>query len=275
MRIKDNGTILIPIDFSEQSLIAIKHSFNIGRYTNSRLLLLHAYNKQEENREEKLRELAAQTEIESGLVCDHISVVGNHYEETKKIAKKLQCNLIVTGIEAPERIRTFLGSHSLSAFLKDTPCEVLTVRSKYNSSVCKNIVMPFDLSPESNEKVVTAIRIAKYFNADIRLVTVFDPDNIEYENKLLPYMHQVKQFIKNKNIKCTNKSIASRYPIESIIDYANQVESELIIQMNTSPKLREFIGGTLSQKIVDLSNIPVLTIKPIKRESLVHFGSGL
>jgi nucleotide-binding universal stress UspA family protein len=276
MRIKNNGTILIPVDFSEQSLIAIKHSFDIGRLTKSNLFLLHTYGKQEENQEKRLQELATQTEVESGLICNYASIAGNLYEETKKMARQLGSSLIITGIEAPERIRTFLGSHSLSSFLKDAPCQVLTVRSKNYLNKCKNIVMPFDLSPESNEKVVTAIHIAKFFNADIRLVTVFNPDDSVYENKLLPYMQQVKQFIKNKNVKCTNKSIPSRYPVESIVDYANQVESDLIVQMNsTAPKLSELIGGTLCQKIVDLSNIPVLTLKPVKRESLVHFGSGL
>ena len=266
----------MPTDFSEQSLIAIKNSYAISRFTRSRLFLLSTFRKPEENQEERLCQLALKTETESGLVCNYSSVLGNLFEETKKMARKLNSSLIITGIETSVRIRTFMGNHSLSSFLKNSPCEVLTVRTNHYSSEYKNIVMPFDLSPESNEKVLTAIQIAKYFNADIRMVTVFDPANVEYENRLLPYMHQVKQFIKKKNVKCTNKSIPSRYPIESIIDYANQIDSDLIIQMNnTSPKLSEFIGGMLCQKIVDLSNIPVLTINPIKRESLIHFGSGL
>jgi hypothetical protein len=37
----------------------------------------------------------------------------------------------------------------------------------------------------------------------------------------------------------------------------------------------EFFSGTDAQKIVDISNIPVMTIQPMKRESMMHFGTGL
>ncbi len=276
MKIKENGTIIIPIDFSEQSITALKYSYNIARFTGSKLFLLHAFHKPEEKQEDLLRELATATEKESGLSCGFSCVKGDIYEETKKIAKTLLSNLIVTGIENPVRVRTFLGRSAFGNFLKDPPCEVLTVRSKNNSTGCKTIVMPFDLSPETNEKVDTAIHIAKFYNAEIRIVTVFDPADAAYEDKILPYMQQVKQFIKKRNVKCTNKSIPSRYPIESIVDYAKQNEADLIIQMNNSShKFSRLIGGMQCDKIIELSSIPVLTIKPVKRESLVHFGSGL
>jgi nucleotide-binding universal stress UspA family protein len=276
MCIKENGTILIPTDFSDQSLNAIKNAFNIGRFTNSKLLLLHTFQKPEEEQNERLKQLAEQTAKESGLLCTCISKKGNIFDETVKLAKEMNANLIVSGCEISARLRTFTGNSTLNNFIKNAPCQVLTVRTSEYTPGCKNIVMPFDLSPESREKVPTTIQIAKYFNADIRIVSIFDPNDIKYENKLLPYLQQVKQFIKSRSVRCTNKSIPSRYPVESIIDYANRNNSELIVQMNTKTTgFGELIGGTLSQKIIDTSNIPVLTINPMKRESLSHFGSGL
>jgi hypothetical protein len=37
----------------------------------------------------------------------------------------------------------------------------------------------------------------------------------------------------------------------------------------------EFFGGTVTQKIVDISNVPVMTVQPMKRESMTHFGTGM
>jgi hypothetical protein len=34
-------------------------------------------------------------------------------------------------------------------------------------------------------------------------------------------------------------------------------------------------SGTSGEKIVELSKVPVLTINPMKRESMSHFGSGM
>ena len=63
---------------------------------------------------------------------------------------------------------------------------------------------------------------------------------------------------------------------ETIVDYANKVEADLIMVMNKPDlSLTEFFNGTDTQKVVDISNIPVMTIQPMKRESVTHFASGI
>ena len=47
--IKENGSILIPLDFSKQSLSAIKYSYAIGRHTKSKFVLMHVYQKENES----------------------------------------------------------------------------------------------------------------------------------------------------------------------------------------------------------------------------------
>ena len=129
--------------------------------------------------------------------------------------------------------------------------------------------MPFDLSMESREKVPAVIQLAKYFNGEIRIVSVFDPSDQTYENKLLPYMNQVKKFIKEKSIACTNKSIPAKDVAESIVEYANKNNCDIIVQMNNKDtSFGEMFSGTMSQKLVEISNVPVLTINPMKRADM-------
>jgi nucleotide-binding universal stress UspA family protein len=136
--------------------------------------------------------------------------------------------------------------------------------------------MPFDLSAESREKVSFAVQLAKYYGADIRIVSVFHPNDDKYENKLLPYLQQVKKFIKQEGINCTNKSIPSTKVAEAIVDYADKNDCDLIVQMNQKDlSIGEMFSGTSGEKIVELSKVPVLTINPMKRESMSHFGSGM
>ena len=136
--------------------------------------------------------------------------------------------------------------------------------------------MPFDLSPESREKVGIAVQLAHLYSANIRIVSVFNPNDQKYENKLLPYLQQVKKFIKEKGINCTNKSIPSTKPAEAIVEYANKNEGDIIVQMNQKDlSFGDMISGTIGEKIVELSNIPVITVPPMKRESMSHFGSGM
>lgn len=275
MKLKERGIILIPIDFTEQSLIAIKQSYNLARYTHSRIVLLHCYEKRGMERFEEMKELAKKTEKESGLPTDFMTVKGNVYEETNNVAKEIGATLIMVGLESHIEFKDIFKPNAFS-MVRKAPCPVITIRDKENRDGCENILLPLDLSPESREKVDVAIQFAKYYNASIRLLAIFSPDDEGCENQLLAYSHQVKQFIKNKGIPCSNKSIGTDDVPKTVVEYANKIEADLIIVMNKPDlSIKEFFSGTDVQKIVDISNIPVMLVNPMKRENLAHFSSGI
>lgn len=275
MQIKERGIILVPIDFTKQSLAAIKQSYNLAKYTHSRIILLHTYEKSGEESEEALNKLTLQTEKESGVPTQFMNVKGDIYAQTDRIAEELNATLIIAGLESHMRFRNIIGS-SASKLIRKAPCPVITIRGNDHRDGCENILLPLDLSPETREKVDMAIQFAQYFSASIRIVGVFSAEDADYENKLLAYTHQVKQFIKAKGISCTNKSIPAKDIAETVVEYANKIESDLIMIMNKqSLSVGEFFNGTDAQRIVDISNVPVMTIQPMKRESMAHFGSGL
>jgi nucleotide-binding universal stress UspA family protein len=275
MQIKERGIILVPIDFSKQSLAAIKQSYNLAKYTHSKLILLHVFEKQGDESFDALNKLTKQTEQESGVPTDYLNVQGDIYDETDRVAEEMSATLIIAGLESHMKFRQIVGS-SASKLIRKAPCPVITIRGDEHRDGCENILLPLDLSPESREKTDVAVQFAKYFGASIRILGVFDADDTDYENKLLAYSHQVKQFVKSKGISCTNKSVPTKDIATTVVDYANKIESDLIMIMN-KPDLGiiEFFKGTDAQKIVDISNIPVMTIQPFKRESMLSFGTGL
>lgn len=269
MLIKEHSTILIPIDYSKQSLSAIRHAYPLARHTKSKLHLMHVFHNASEENAEQLEKLAKEIAAESKLVVETSSVKGDIYEETDKMAEKIHAGLIVAGLEPHVKFRSFMSKSTASKFIKNAPCPVLTVRSSDVKNDIKNIVMPFDLTPQSREKVPIIIQIAHYFNADIRIVSVFDPSDTRYENKLLPYLQQVKKYIKEKHVNATNKSIPAKNVPETVVEYANKNNCDLIVQMNkTDISFGEMFSGTASQQLVDISNIPVLTINPMKRADM-------
>lgn len=278
MLIKENKSILIPVDFSKQSNTAVKQSYNLAKFTKSKLILLHISATSETENSDQLEKLATDTRAESGFIVETVIVKGELYDSINKKAEELKCALIIMGLNENANFKTgFLGGASpVSKFIGNAPCPVITIRSSDNRDGCKNIVMPFDLSAESREKVSYAIQLAHYYKADIRIVSVFPPNDDEYENKLLPYLQQVKKFIKQEGVSCTNKSIPSNKPAEAIVDYAVKNEGDLIIQMNQRDlSIGERFSGTIAQKVVEVSTIPVLNINPMKRESMSHFSSGM
>lgn len=269
MLIKHHKSILIPIDFSKQSLLAVEQTYELAKHTHSKIILMHVSPKNSTEHATELEELAAKARTESGQPVETLNLKGDVYELTDKEAERLDCALIVIGIDTQVRFRNFLGVNSISKFLKNAPCPVITIRSKDSRNQCKSIAMPLDLSAESREKVQITVQLAQYYGADIRIVSVFPPNDEKYENNLLPYLNQVKRFIKEKGVNCTNKSIPSNNVAQAVVEYANKNDCDLIVQMNKKDlSIGDIFGGAVSQQIVETSNVPVMSINPMKRESI-------
>lgn len=275
MKLKERGILLIPIDFTEQSVLAVKQAYNLAKYTHSKIVLLHAYEKAGEEKYDELKALTKQTETEGGVPTEFMNVKGNIYSEVPKVAQEIGATLVMAGIESHMSAKNIIGA-SASKMIRECECPVITIRGKEHRDGCENILLPLDLSRESREKVDVAVQFAHYFGASIRILAVFSLSDAAYENQLLAYSHQVKQYIKGKGISCSNKSIASDSVADTIVEYANKIEADLIIIMNKpNLSIKEFFSGTEAQKVVDVSNLPVMTINPTKKESLTHFGTGL
>src|SRR3954465_4110261 len=108
--------ILVPVDFSEQSLIALTQSANFARLTRANLTLIYVIEdvlnlpflkKKEEKALEKnifkeLDKLAHDTSLKSGVKTDVVIVRGKVYEEVQKAAKKLKSSMIIMGTNGAE-----------------------------------------------------------------------------------------------------------------------------------------------------------------------------
>jgi nucleotide-binding universal stress UspA family protein len=269
MLIKENSSILIPIDFSKQSLIAIEQSYNLAKFTHCKIIVMHASNNNNSEHQKNLETIVANIKKDAGLEAEFLNLNGDIYDLIDSKAEELGCGLIVIGLDTQVRFRSFLGETNVSKFIKNAPCPVITMRSKENIKSCANILMPIDLSAQSREKVGIAVQLAKYYGATIKIISVFNPSDENYENKLLPYLNQVKKYIKDRGVNCTNKSIPSNTPAETIVAYANNNDCDLIILMNKKDlSIGEMFGGAVSLKIAETSNVPVLTVNPMKRESI-------
>ena len=138
MQIKERGIILIPIDFSKQSLAAIKQSYNLAKYTHSKLILLHVFSQQGEESFEALTKLSKQTEHESGVPTDFLNVQGDIYDVTDRIAGEMGATLIIAGLESHMKFRQIVGS-SASKLIRKAPCPVITIRGDNHNDGCENI----------------------------------------------------------------------------------------------------------------------------------------
>ena len=268
MIIKEHQTILVSIDFSDQSLNALKQSYSIAKHTKSKILLLYVSSNPEKKHEDDLLNLAETTRKESTLEVETVVEKGDLYEVIIKKVEPLNIALVIMGIGDHVKFKSRFGGSTIHKFINVLTCPIITIREHMTMDGIKNILIPFDLSPESREKVPFAVQLARFYGADIRIISIFPPNDDSYENKILPYLQQVKKFIKQEGVNCTNKTIPSTMAAESILEYAYANECGIIMQMNQKDlSISEKFSGTVGQKILEISKIPIMTIHPMKRES--------
>lgn len=278
--------ILVPVDFSEQSLIALGQSYNLAREYNAEILLLHvmedagwmrATTKQmkdlKASMQKKLDKLAAETSRTNKIVVDTMLAKGKVYEKIIEVSEMVNATMIIMGCNSRKKLQKFfIGSNALRVVRQST-CPVITIKGKHHREGCKNIVLPLDLTKETRDKVKKAIEVANLgsYKAAIRIVTVLQSTDEFLVNKLTAQLNQVRSYIQEQGVDCSAEMIKKQKgdaPLaQYIINYANKVKGDLLIIMTQQEAdfTRMFIGST-AQEIVNTSDIPVLSIIPRVRK---------
>jgi len=283
--------IIVPIDFSEQSKIALNQSYNIARFTHSDITLLHVIdeasfsamfhlfsNKDEQEEllraslQKQLDEMAADAKAKSGLEIHTRIEKGKIYDKVNEVATDINASFVVMGTSGESTLKKkFIGSNAVRV-ISECPCPVITIKGTQHKQGCETIVLPLDLSKETKEKVDKCIEIAKFFKSNVKVVSITNTDDEFIVNKLVRQMNQVVEFISQVNINCTGEIMKSHSISDTVIEFAEKVNADLIIIM-TQQELEwtEFFIGTESQKIINHSDIPVCSIRPVIKKNLMEY----
>jgi nucleotide-binding universal stress UspA family protein len=277
-----NNHILVPIDFSAQSIVALDQSYNLARLTKADITLIHVieetfhlpfFSKKENSSVEKkikkeLEKLAAETMQKVSIHVNTIICKGKVYEEIQKAARKLKSSFIVMGTNGTSAgLKKFIGSNALRV-VREAPCPVITIKGKKHRFGCKNIVLPLDLTKETREKVNKSIEIAQLFSSTIHLVTILTTDDEFIVKKLHLQMKQVHDFISQKDILCTEEFINSDDIPSAILNYSKKIKADLLMIMTREENWTDlmFISSS-AQQIINSSDIPVLSIRPKEKKT--------
>lgn len=285
--------IVVPVDFGEQSQIALEQAVRLAHVINGDITLLYVIEshglfsrlanplQDEELKKEinqKLDELIDNVEKKDGIKTDKVIAHGAVYEKISEVAEMLGARFIVMGTNGGSGKlirRRFIGSNALRV-VRESKVPVITIKGKHHREGCKNIVLPLDLTKETREKVTKAIEFAKLYNSDVRIASVLFTTDEFIVNRLTRQLSQVKSFMEKAGVRCTAEIIKGIKGEESlgqiIIDYANKVEGDVIMIMTQQETdITELFIGSAAQEIINKSDIPVLSIVPTPKKDLAEF----
>jgi nucleotide-binding universal stress UspA family protein len=271
--------ILVPIDFSDQSLIALSQSYNLAQKIDAEIILLYVI--EEVNPMIKrlykelngihdavlnnLKNLAEEKSKATGLKIDVEIEEGKIYSKIIEVAKKLDVTFIIMGTRGGEGSK-FIGSNA-NKVVKTAPCPVITIKGKEHNQGCERIVLPLDLSKETRDKVNQAILFAKLFKAEIFIVSILLTGKEDVVNTLKDQLVIVKHHIEREGIQCTAEVVKILKSEESlsnaVIKYAEKNSADLIMIMTQQEnEIKQLFIGSKAKEVIKNSEIPVLSIKP-------------
>jgi len=272
--------ILVPIGFSEQSIIALGQTFNLAKIKNSDVVLLSVIEGQsmieslflDDKSDElkakvksKLEDIASIYSSKYGVDVDTMVAKGRVYEEVNKVADMISADLIVMGTNGVNSKSKFIGSNA-EKVVRLSKCPVITIKGKSHRDGCENIILPLDLEKQTKEKVTYALEYARYWDATIRIVSVILRDNNEVRAKLSKNIKQVEQFILDAGVKCTSEIVEGekkRNLGDFVFDYEKKFDADMIMIMTKKEELTLSNNISVTARyIINNSDIPVMSIRP-------------
>lgn len=279
--------ILIPIDFSETSMLAIEHGGFIAQLFKAELVLLHVIEKHWEQFsiiapelrvsppddlinliEKRLAEVASDILSRYGVKSMHITSTGNIFNEILSVSKEHNVDLVVMGTHGTSGVMEFFIGSNTFKMVTQSECPVISVQAHSKKIGFKDILLPIDDSAHSRQKVNHAIVLAKHFASKIHILGLSDSDKDIDVKKFEIKLEQIEEYIKKCDLPFTRKTVDGKNQATTTYDYAKSVNADLIVIMTDQDEnITGRLMGTFAQQIINHSKIPVLTIQPIVAES--------
>lgn len=279
----NSSKILIPVDFSDTSMLAIKHGAFIAKHEKSELFLLHVVNapyisqnmflpvvNMENNSDiekkalAKLAEVSASVKNEHGVNAQTIIKVGNPSSEISNVAKEISASLIIMGTHGYSPLEEIvIGSVALKVLTK-APCPTMAMSNTAAHNGYKTIVMPIDTTVNSRQKVNYTLQLAKKFGATVHTIGLV-ADNEENEIKGMEVvLNQIKKLAEEQGVTFHSELLKDlKNRATATVNYIEKVKADLaVIMTDQDAELSGFFLGPYSQQIIHLSKVPVIAVKP-------------
>lgn len=209
-------TILVPIDFSDNSKNAMDYAILLANKMNMKLLLLHAFHpsmvealvdahKIAVNREitgtpiQLQKELKIWKEVvdstEKNIQCEAVFAESDLADAIIDLMNERPIDLIVMGTKGASGLKeVFVGSNT-SWIIEKSKISVIAVPAGYEYNDIKRIVFATDYHDSDIDSIKLLVKLSKRFNAKLDIVHIADGDiKPRFEDDLLEhFMKQVKE----------------------------------------------------------------------------------
>jgi nucleotide-binding universal stress UspA family protein len=272
--------ILIPYDFSETADLSLEHAVFMAKLLKADITLLHivesvsftkaishalsGYEKKiEDATTEKLDKLAKDIHMKSGITLNVRTKIGRIYKMICEEAKELETDLIIMGTHGASGYQKYSVGTNTSKVVMEAPCPVLSVQNHAKHLGFQKVLIPIDETSESRQKVPFAVEVAKYYGAHITIVGLINFSNEDMKRKFKIKVEQVEEYVVQHDLNYDTKYLEGSDLSAMTMKAAEESNADVVaIMTEQEPSITGFLLGTYATKVVNASQIPVLSIHP-------------
>jgi nucleotide-binding universal stress UspA family protein len=269
-------TILVPTDFSEHALYALKVAAILARKIKARIKLVHVFNlpsrgvsdvsyyqsffnEIKSDAEHKLEELA-KSQFLNGIQVEWILQTDKLIWQFVAGEKFKKVNLIVLGAFGESGFsKVFIGSNT-DKIVRMTDAPVLTIKHDPDKFDINKVVFASDFEEESYPAFKRIKFLLDVLKPTIHLLKVITPSDFEPTPVT---MKKMQSFISHFSLKKSSVNIFNYNKAEpGIIAFSQSINADLIIiPTHGRTGLAHFISRSLAESLVRHESKPILSIK--------------
>ncbi len=267
------NTIIVPLDFSNESLTGLDFSIMLANKTGANIQLVHVIENNIDISNESSGEEYQKAKMKFENIIQKCEEKGNssyslHYEikegkvfkEITNLAETYENALIVLSTHGKSGFEElFIGGNAYK-ITSHSKNPVITVRKSKVVTNLDRIVLPLDITFQTREKVPYTVKLAKLFNSEIHVLGVRLSNIKSIEKKLHQYVQQVVSYIDNEKIPCKVEHLQGNNLTDLTLDYSRSVDADLISIMTEQEKsISNLLLGNYAHQMINKARIPVLS----------------
>jgi len=266
-------TIIVPVDFSEDSFNGLNLSLMLAKKTGASIQLIHVIGKnagtdaempEKENQRAKVRfeDILHKYKEKGNINCDLTYTIkeGQVFKEIANLADNYEDTLTVLSTHGESGYEElFIGGNAYK-IISHSRNPVITLRKNKIPSNIDKIVLPLDITFQTREKVPYTVEMAKAFGSEIHLLTIRLSNIKSIEKKLHQYADQVAFYLDSHNIPYSVEHLQGNNLTDVTIEYAKSVDADLISIMTEQEKsASNLLLGNFAHQMINKALVPVLS----------------
>lgn len=265
--------IIVPLDFSDESLNGLDLAIKVANQVKSKIEMVHVIKDSGDlfsaTEKEQIKHAEAsfksimdqyQNQISNDSELTYVIHKGRIHREVVNHAKYNKADMIIGSTHGASGFEElFIGSNA-HRIIASSSIPTMVIRKGIAPKSFDRILLPLDDTIETRQKVPFTAELAKLFDAEIIMQSIFPTTDQTTKTRVSAYKEQVARFLEKEGIKYSEKQAEGNI-VKNVLDCARECNVDLISTMAEEERtLSAFILGSNMMEITRKANVPLLCI---------------